>query len=188
MSERPFVRMAPLIEALTAAVVPHLDVDFILFGHSMGAIIAFELACGLRRAGAPSPRGLIVSGRRAPQLQEPSAIYRLPDAELREVLRTRYNMPRAQLDNDALMAFALPALRSDFELIETWRYCEEARLDAPLTAVAGRDDDTVTRSDLVAWGALTTQLFRTYQMPGHHHFLIDNRSEWLDVLAGLVRA
>jgi surfactin synthase thioesterase subunit len=187
LSEPPFTRMAPLVRAIEAEITPHLDVPFILFGHSMGALVAFELARLLRRGAAPVPRALIVTGRAAPQLHRPSDLHLLPQSAFLEMLHARYDMPRDQLDNEALMNLALPPLRSDFELLETWRYADDAPLDLPVSAVAGSQDTMVTRAELAAWALCTTGPFQMRQMPGSHHFLIDHRAAWLDVLGRLVR-
>src|SRR5262249_42750474 len=66
--EKPFTELTALAEVLTGEISPHVDKPYALFGHSLGAIIAFEVARGLRRRGLPLPRRLFVSGCRAAQL------------------------------------------------------------------------------------------------------------------------
>src|SRR5205823_4375590 len=80
--EEPYTSLAALIAALAAALGPYFDRPFAFFGHSLGALIAFDLARALRRHGQPEPAHLFVSGHRAPQLPSPQApTYHLPDAE-----------------------------------------------------------------------------------------------------------
>lgn len=185
-AERPFVRMAPLLEALTPAIAPHLDVPYVLFGHSLGALVVFELTRRLRLFGAHLPAALIVSGRSAPHLPPPPPLHTMPDARFRDALCERYGMARDLASNEQIMSLALPALRADFELIETWRYVEEPPLPMPVTVAAGRDDRIVTEAGLEAWRTLTTGAFASHRLPGRHNYMIEERDAWLTLLAALV--
>src|SRR5205823_631917 len=115
--EPAFTRMAPLVDALARALPPHLGRPFAFFGHSMGALVGFELARLLRREHGLEPAHLFVSGCAAPQLRDPGRpLHRLPDAEFRQELRRLGGTPPAVLENDELMGLVLPLLRADFAL------------------------------------------------------------------------
>jgi medium-chain acyl-[acyl-carrier-protein] hydrolase len=170
--EAAFTRLGPLIEALAGELGPYLDPPFAFFGHSMGALLAFELARRLRRDGRPQPVGLFVSGCGAPQIRtQESPIHALPVADFRERLRGLNGTPAAVLDNDELMDLLLPTLRGDFALCETYTYTPAPPLSCPISAWGGLGDDTVGRQELDAWRAQTTGSFRLRMLRGDHFFL-----------------
>jgi medium-chain acyl-[acyl-carrier-protein] hydrolase len=167
-----FQRMAPLVAHLVNALRSRLDLPFALFGHSMGALVAFEVARQLRRERLPAPCHLFVSGFRAPQLPDDGqSIHELPDGPFRDELRRLGGTPPAILDDAELMELVLPNLRADFAVCETYAYTPEAPLDCPVTAFGGRDDVEVSRADLAAWRAQTRGAFKIRQFAGDHFFL-----------------
>lgn len=183
LSETPFRNMELLTEALAGAIAPLLDKPFALYGHSMGAAVAFELARLLRRRQQPGPVCLLVSGARAPQFRlghvpgpEPS------DAELVEQLRRLQGVPSGILENPEMMALLMPALRADTVLYRGYVYQPEAPLDCPIHAFGGRDDPNVTAEHLAAWGAQTSGPFRLQRFPGGHFFFHHNLEAFLRTL------
>lgn len=184
LTEPPYTSMSALVEALAQALPAHTEKPYAFFGHSMGAIIAFELARACRRRGLPLPRALFVSGRRAPQLPERDPItYNLPEPELIAELRRLGGTPQEVLEHPELMRLMLPLLRADFEVIETYRYEPEPPLDCSLTAFGGLEDAEVTPPELDAWGAQTTRAFTRRLLPGDHFFLHTARPTLLAALA-----
>jgi len=163
--------MKTLMSQLLPAVLPWLDRDFVLFGHSMGALIAFELAHALRLRGLRMPKHLIVSGHRAPQLlRARRELHTLPHAEFLAELRSLGGTPNELLENPELMDYLTPRLRADFAVCETWRYRETAALDCPITALAGEQDELGVGA-LAAWRAQTRGDFRAQRFPGGHFYL-----------------
>src|SRR6185437_8848497 len=123
MREQPFTNLDALVQAATEAIKPLLDKPFALFGHSMGAMISFELARRLREQGQPQPSYLFISGRRAPQLPNDDPLsYNLPDTELRQELLRLNGTPKEVLEHPELMELMLPLLRADFSVVETYEY------------------------------------------------------------------
>lgn len=173
MSERPFTRLSDLVQEAAQALRPHLDIPFALFGHSMGALIAFELARQLRRQDSPAPVHLFVSGARAPQRPDPDApVHQLPDSELIEQVRRRYDgIPGAILDEAELMQLFIPLIRTDFEVVETYVYRDDKRLDCPISCFGGRQDRRVSHEELEAWRDQTGKSFKLQVFPGDHFFL-----------------
>jgi medium-chain acyl-[acyl-carrier-protein] hydrolase len=171
IAEDPARRMGPLIDALYDAITPHLDVPFAFYGHSMGALVAYELTRRLRAAGKPEPGHLFLAAFRAPQLPNPNIrIYHLPDEVLKTVLRTE-GTPQRVLDNDKLMRALLPVLRADIELCDTYEYHPEPPLRMPVTVFGGHQDVRVSRSDLEPWRSQAAGPFRLAMIPGSHFFL-----------------
>jgi len=181
--EPPFTRIEPLSAALAGVIQPHLDIPFALYGHSMGALVCFEFARLLRRQGFPLPKGLFVSGHRAPQLPAPHApLYDLPRAEFLSRLHSMGGTPDDVLGNPELMEIFVPLLRADFELCETYRYSEDAPLDCRIACFGGLEDPRVKREDLSAWRAQTTTPFHLRFLPGGHFFLHTSKTLLLQEL------
>ncbi len=187
--EAPFERMGPLVEALLGAMRPFLDAPFLLFGHSMGAGIAFELTRALRRAGLRLPLALCVSGARAPQ-------YRLnhvapAEPSLRgfiEELRRLDGFPPSVLNNPELLKLALPALLADARLYRQYAYTAEEPFQLPVFAYGGEADPNVTAEHLDGWGAQTTGPFERREFHGGHFYLESSQPALLGALqAGITR-
>ncbi len=186
LREPPYKRMGALVAELAPAMAGLLDRPYLLFGHSMGALIAFELARALRRSGARPPDCLVVSGRRAPQLpdNEPP-LHQLSDGAFVGAMVRRYNgIPRAILNEVELLRLFLPTLRADLELIETYEYAAETPLACPMIALGGQSDSRVSSADLLAWQAQTSADFRMRQLPGEHFYL---QAERAALVAEIVR-
>jgi medium-chain acyl-[acyl-carrier-protein] hydrolase len=170
--ERPFTQLSPLIEALAQALVPFLDKPFAFFGHSLGALVSFELARRVRRQYGVHPLRLFVSAGRAPQIPHRGPrIHTLPDKEFLMELRRLNGTPSELLGHEELMEIMLPVLRADFALYETYLYSTEPPLNCPITAFGGLQDHRVSDSDLEAWSAQTSVSFSKRMFPGDHFFL-----------------
>ena len=183
-AEAPFDRMAPLVEALAAAIAPYLDRPFAFFGHSMGAAVAFELARELRRRGLPQPCVLIASAARAPQFRRDYTPPPAPsDAQFLAELHRLEGFPAAALDDPALLAAVLPALRADAALYRNYMYASDAPLECPIRAYGGLADPNVRPEHLNDWAGETTESFAMRLFPGGHFFPHAEREAVLDALA-----
>lgn len=183
LREPPFTRIEPLIAAL-ADHLPFADLPFAFFGHSMGALVAFELARELARRGEPSPRHLFVSGRRGPQVpsrEEP--LHDLPEPRFLVRLRELNGTPEEVLAHPELMEIILPLLRADFTLHETYDYRPDASLPIGVSALGGVADPEVNRDDLEAWRGETGGPFRLRMFPGDHFFVLSARRLVLEAVA-----
>jgi medium-chain acyl-[acyl-carrier-protein] hydrolase len=185
LREEPFTRPEPLIQALAEALAPLWDdLPFAFFGHSMGAMLSFELARELRRRGLALPVHLFASGRRAPQ-QAPREedIHDLPEPEFIAKLRELNGTPDEVLRHAELMRLLVPLLRADFAVNETYHFVEEPPFELGISAFGGLADAEVTREDLAAWQQHTRGRFRLRMLPGDHFFLLSARDLILEALA-----
>lgn len=172
LREQPFTRISPLVQAAAQALLPHLDKPFALFGHSVGALIGFELARHLRRRYGLETVHLFVSGRHAPQIPDPDPpIYALPEPEFIEEVRLYNGTPEEVLENAELLELFIPILRADFAVNETYAYADEPPLDCPISAFGGLEDHKFSHDDLEAWREQTAASFSLQMFPGGHFFL-----------------
>lgn len=182
-SEPAFTKFPPLLEAMEPALLPYLDKPFAFFGHSMGALIGFELARYLHDKHDLSPCHFFVSARRAPQLPEPHPLYNLPEFMFIEELRRLNGTPEAVFKSRELLAILLPILRADFTLCDTYNYQQAPLLSCPITAFGGTKDQKAQRDELDAWRIHTQREFSLHIFHGHHFFINDARSEILKIIA-----
>lgn len=171
LAEKPYNRMEVLIQALAEAIYPYLDRPFAFYGHSMGALVSFELARQLRRKFDRHPMRLFVAAHRAPHLPHPNrSVHLLSPEDFKAVLRSG-ETPEAVLQNEELMQVLLPALRADFEICGTYTYQYEAPLDLPFSILGGSEDTQVALASLEAWREHSTKRCSLRQFPGSHFFL-----------------
>ncbi|MFF7802685.1 thioesterase II family protein [Streptomyces olivaceus] len=181
--EAPYDRCGPLVAHLASALSEQFTGTYALYGHSMGALVAFELAREIRRTGATPPVHLFVSGRAAPQLPDVRRPLRdLPAEELIGEVAGMGGTPEAVLRERELMELLLPLLRADLSVNETYRYGPQPPLDIPLTVFGGHRDPRADRTELPAWEDLTRGPFRTRMFPGGHFFINDWSQEILKMM------
>lgn len=148
----------------------------VFFGHSMGSVVAFETAWRLERDG-DRPRGLIASGRRAPSCPADGGVHRRDDAGLIAEIRRLDGSGAGVLDDEEVLRMALPAIRSDYRAVETYRAPHDRVVECPITALMGAADGEVTSADADAWRQHTTGEFGLTYFPGGHFYLIRQHDE-----------
>lgn len=185
LRETPFTRIEPLIDAASIALRPYLDLPFAMFGHSMGALVAFELARRFRDDEGSMPTHLFVSGRRAPHLPpRHPAITHLPDSEFVREIRRRYNgIPDEVMQHPDLLALLLPGLRADLSVIETYVHRPGRALDCPIVAFGGVKDPEATEAELVEWRQQTTAALSIRMFQGGHFFVQSAHEELMRTLS-----
>jgi medium-chain acyl-[acyl-carrier-protein] hydrolase len=176
LDEPLYTRLGPIVDDLAAAMPPLFDLPVALFGHSLGALLAFEVAQALAAVGHALPRCLVASGCRAPQLRTQEAPkHSLPEPAFVAELAQMSGTPTEILSNPEILAMVLPALRADFEIAETYVHRPRPPLSCPILSYGGLDDPDVSRSDLEGWRQQTASSFNLRRFPGGHFFLFDHQ-------------
>lgn len=171
IAERPFRDWSPLVTALCYALRPVLAGRYAFFGHSGGALLAYELARAVRSRGGRGPGHLFVSAQPAPDTTGVQQLHRLPAEQLRaEVLALGGIEPEVAADPDA-MAALLPLLRTEFGLWERYRPTPGAPLDCPVSALCGEADRRAPAGSVDRWRTCTTAEFDRQTYPGGHFYL-----------------
>jgi len=185
LMERPFTRLPLLVQALVPILQPYLNIPFAFFGHSMGALLCFEVARQLRRQNIPGLVHLFACSCPATQVPTPSPpIHVLPDAAFVAELRHRYNaIPQPILENNELMQLFLPSLRADFAMMSTYVYTAERPLHCPISVFGGLQDSAISYDNLEAWRIQTCSSFTLQLFPGDHFFLHNSKSPFLPALS-----
>jgi medium-chain acyl-[acyl-carrier-protein] hydrolase len=183
LMEPAFSHIQPLIATLAQALLPLLDTPYAFFGHSMGALISFELARYLYREDHEGPLHLFASGHRAPHLPDPDPpTSHLPEAAFIEELRKLEGTPEEVLQNSELLQLLLPLLRADFRLCETYQYIADKPLPCPITAFGGLQDSEAPRETVLAWKIHTDNTFKARFFMGGHFFIRTEQSALLQAV------
>jgi surfactin synthase thioesterase subunit len=184
MGEAPMTDLQEVVRTLAQVISSQGRTPFAFFGHSLGAMLAFEVARFFMLHYLPMPVHLFASGCDAPQHRcEPKGLHLLPDDELIDALKDYNGTPAEILDNRELMALLLPLLRADFGLVDTYRYRAGLRLQVPLTVLAGDQDDHIEPLQVDGWGKETAAGCQVHWFEGDHFFINAQR----DAVQALVR-
>jgi medium-chain acyl-[acyl-carrier-protein] hydrolase len=181
LRETPVSSASSLIQSLNEAIQPLLDRPFAFFGHSMGAMLAFELAHSLQSTHRTLPSRLFLSGSKPPRsICAEASLNHLPDAEFVAAIAERYQaVPKEILAQPDLLELSMPKLRADFTLIESYHCAEREPLDIPFWIFGGDSDPTVPVSLLYNWKEYTKNSSAVQIFPGDHFFLNSARAEVL---------
>ncbi|GAB2898606.1 alpha/beta fold hydrolase [Streptomyces deserti] len=180
-TEKGIDSIAELADRAHEALRPCADRPLTFFGHSMGAVLAFEVARRFERDGQ-GPVRVFASGRRAPSTHRSENVHQRDDegiiAEMRKLSGTD---PRV-LGNDEVLRMVLPAIRSDYTAIENYRAEPGATIAAPITVLTGDADPRTTLDEARAWEQHTTGDFDLKVFPGGHFYLTEHAAEVIEVL------
>lgn len=176
--------VAEISRAVAADLTLRFDGTFAFFGHSLGTLIAYEVAQHLRRFGRPQPARLLMSAHRAPQIPSPRApTWNLPDLEFQRRLTELNGTPRAVLEDRDLKELILPRMRADIRLDETYAHAvTDAPLACPITVFGGTRDAETPTPHLEAWRHVTGGRFELRMFDGDHFFIHSHRTSLLDAV------
>ncbi|SDD62009.1 thioesterase II family protein [Actinokineospora iranica] len=170
IKEPAHTRMGPLVDALVEGLLPYLDRPYAFFGHSLGALVSYEVAKVLR-----GPLCLFVSGRRAPHLpNQRRDVYDLPQAEFAREMLDLGGTPPELVRQPELLEFFMPVLRADFELNETYRAVPAEPLSCPVFGFVGDGDPLAGVDEVAAWRSVTAGSFGLRVFRGDHFYLKDS--------------
>lgn len=168
----PFLtRTDAIVSALLPLVEPLLEKPTLFFGHSLGALLAYELAMSLQDSGRSGIDHLIVSGKRPPHLPPFEATFHLERDQFIAKLRSYGGTPELVLRDPELIEMFLPRLKADAQIIDTYAYRARGLLHCPILALGGDSDNLAPTADLLKWAVLGNAGFRHRVFPGHHFFI-----------------
>jgi medium-chain acyl-[acyl-carrier-protein] hydrolase len=173
--------MEPLVAELADAILAREGESgpgaggYAVYGHSLGALVGFELLREIRRRGGPDPVHFIVSGCSAPQLSsgETVRVSELSDAEIVDLLRRLGGTPGWMLADPTVLRMILPPFRADFSVKENYRYEPQPPLDVPITALAATDDPRADAESVSGWRDQTTRRFEQHLFTGGHFAVLE---------------
>ncbi|HEX2866913.1 MAG TPA: alpha/beta fold hydrolase [Ignavibacteriales bacterium] len=184
-TERLCHSLPELIKDLMDSILPYLDKPYYFFGHSMGALIAFEMTVALRRNFLPEPEHIFVSAHPAPNMHKREPLmYKLPEDEFIKRLKDMKGMPEEVLKNSELMEIMLPILRADFSVSETYIYKPVPKTDCPITVFGGLADEGISLEELEGWAEMTNSSFELNLLPGDHFYITKSEPMLLKILSG----
>ncbi len=169
LSEQPVKDLEVIADAVSKAVREAVPAPYVIFGHSMGALVAYEVAERLRHV--HPPRHLFVSGCPAPHMVRHHETRHISDTAFVELLRALNGTPDEVLQDQELMALLLPSIRADFEAVNSYRCAARRALDIPLTALTGSKDPGVTPGDIDGWAKHSTSALNSFVIEGDHFFV-----------------
>lgn len=187
--EAPMDSIQEIVQSLVPAMVPYVHKPFAFFGHSMGALIAFETARQLYSQTGILPVHIIVSAKSAPHLPySKKQLHDLADQSFTEELRLMQGTPEEVLQNAELMQIIMPRLRADFKACETY-ICEPGNpLSCPMTVFGGMKDFEVTTDSLHAWQQHTTLPIDVRMFEGNHFFIHEQEQEVISAVVNILSA
>jgi medium-chain acyl-[acyl-carrier-protein] hydrolase len=177
LQHAPVTRVRTIVERVAGELSRLPAMSTILYGHSFGGILAYEIARCLQVASA-APAALVIGARRAPHLPPAhTPIHQLPEADFLDAIHLRFGTPLAVLRSE-VMALALRSLRSDFEALETYAHVPGAPLESPVTVLRGRHDTSVSAGDAAAWQEVARGPIALHEI-GAGHFFVDTHRAWV---------
>ncbi|MER7845480.1 alpha/beta fold hydrolase [Kitasatospora sp. NPDC096077] len=168
--------IAALADRITDELLTLDDRPTLYFGHSMGAVLAFETAWRLEQKGSHAPRGIIASGRRAPSTSRSETVHQRDDDGVLAELRLLDGSNARALANEEILRMSMPAIRADYRAVERYAYEPGRVLRCPITALTGDADPRTTVAEAEAWQDHTTGGFRLEVLPGGHFFLAEQQT------------
>ncbi|NMM55489.1 thioesterase II family protein [Paenibacillus aquistagni] len=181
-AEGPYENMEIAVVDIYKRVVDALSEDYIIYGHSMGALIAYELVQKIRFYDGPPPKHIVFSGCVPPDKFQLTGIDLTSDSEIKQRLLSLGGTPPQIIKNTDLASVFLPIIRADYQLLQRYIFDKTAPLTEDISIFYGKNDNTVSLNDLMTWDAMTTGKTEYYEFEGNHFFLNDESNKVIDCL------
>jgi surfactin synthase thioesterase subunit len=177
---------------IAQAIAGRVDRPYVVYGHSLGGRLGFEVLRSLRRSGAPLPQRFYAAACRPPDLKIQDGLYDriadVPDDELVHKLTVGGAIPAEVLEFPDLVQLLLPVFRSDFRWLDQYEYLDEPPLPVPIVALAAADDPLVSPQQMAGWGRHTSAGFTLHLLSGGRHlFVRDRQREVVDMIRADIR-
>lgn len=160
------------------------DVPYVIYGHSLGALLAYLVCQKLQEENLPLPQRLIVSGKKSPSVPRKEKIAHLPDKEFWEEIIALGGIPDEMQNYPELIEYYLPILRHDFKLVESYQYEKKPKLNIPIDVFYGSEE--ATEEEMIGWQDETTEKITITQLPGNHFFIFDHVEYFRDYFDNLI--
>ena len=185
ISEALYTSFDEAVADIKDKIIRHLDEeddDFILFGHSMGAFLAYEVYYALKKEYI-SPEIIFISGRKPPVLgNDTKPVYRYKLNELKEEMISKGGMDGKFFESDELVDLFVPIIRADYKILYDYKFKEhKMNINSKVVVLNGRDD-TATKEEMLQWNKLTEEEINYYEIPGRHFFLMESQEEVLNII------
>lgn len=177
-----------LADRITAEIAALDGLPTVFFGHSMGAVLAFETLVRLESRSGPGPYSLVASGRRGPATERTETVSEESDDALIREIKKLNGTSSSLLADDDILRMALPSLRGDYRAIESYRCPASRRIQAPVTVLTGDADPKTTLAEASTWVQHTSGDFRMQVYPGGHFFLQEHQAAVGDEIAKDLRS
>lgn len=174
LKDAPHVRMEPMVAEITDVILSQDTMPYALYGHSLGALIGFEVVREIRRRGGAAPVHFFASGCPAPDYRESTKpVSAMTDAQVVDLLRKLGGTPEWVLADQSVLAMILRPFRADFSVKETYEYQPEPPLSTPITVIAGTDDPRAGIETMADWREQTTAPYRLHTVTGGHFAVLE---------------
>lgn len=187
LRETPIDNLPQVVEGLVGVLRPYLNKPFIFWGHSMGALLSYEVTRALAKQHI-RPQRLIVSGYNAPHIPYADPhIHHLPQDEFMTALQELNGTPAEVLADEELRSLLLPLLRADFKLVEQYQPKTAVSLPVPITILNGDADEKTNREDLEAWQAHSTSPLELFEFSGDHFFIHHHQPDLVNTVLNIFK-
>ncbi|WP_323747678.1 thioesterase II family protein [Catenulispora rubra] len=190
MREAPYTQMAPLVDELADAVLAQQPARgaYAVYGHSLGALVGFELVREIRRREGTAPVHLIVSGCGAPDVlggdDSDRPVWEMSDDEVVGLLRRLGGTPEPILADRSVRRLILPPFRGDLTVRDSYGYQPQPQLDVPITAIAATSDPRASVAKMRGWGRHTSRSFRMHLLSGGHFAVLEQAETTRSFICG----
>jgi surfactin synthase thioesterase subunit len=176
LRDTPYDRMGPLVAELADVVMAHQTGPYAVYGHSLGALVGFELLREIRRRGGDGPVHFFVSGCPAPDFydrDDADRVAEMDDSQIVGLLRRLGGTPDWMLSDPSVLRMILPPFRADFSVKETYRYQWQQPLATPITAIAASRDPRAGVESMAGWLRQTNRSYQTHTVDGGHFAVLE---------------